>query len=217
MRTAARVGRLPQQRDSAREAYDSAALRFNCPSTICAYPRVRLVTSHWRRQQQGGPPVRVATSRMFEQLTYAQIGERLNISSEGARAIVKRNGLPRSHGNDGRTLVAIDLDELRHKPLPARSSRGQPVTEVLATLKARIEQLEAELAVEQQRSAGHRADYEREWERAERADQLVATQDRIIGELKNLRSLLQLAQQAARPVTTRTWRDVAWGWLRTAG
>jgi hypothetical protein len=114
-------------------------------------------------------------------------------------------------------LVAIDLDELRHKPLPARSSRGQPVTEVLATLKARIEQLEAELAVEQQRSAGHRADYERERERAERADQLVATQDRIIGELKNLRSLLQLAQQAARPVTTRTWRDVAWGWLRTAG
>jgi chromosome segregation ATPase len=151
---------------------------------------------------------------MFEQLTYAQIGERLNISSEGARAIVKRNRLPRSHGNDGRTLVSIDLDELRHKPLPARSSRGQPVTEALATLKARIEQLEAELAAEQQRSAGHRADYERE---RERADQLVTTQDRIIGELKNLRSLLQLAQQAARPVTTRTWRDVAWGWLRTAG
>jgi hypothetical protein len=85
------------------------------------------------------------------------------------------------------------------------------VTEALATLKARIEQLEAELAAEQQRSV------ERERDRAERADQLVTTQDRIIGELKNLRSLLQLAQQAARPVTTRTWRDVAWGWLRTAG
>jgi len=28
---------------------------------------------------------------MLEQLTYAQIGDRLNISSEGARAIVKRN------------------------------------------------------------------------------------------------------------------------------
>jgi hypothetical protein len=48
---------------------------------------------------------------------------------------------------------------------------------VVATLKARIEQLEAELAAEQQRSAGHRADYERERERADRADQLVATQD----------------------------------------
>jgi hypothetical protein len=28
---------------------------------------------------------------MLEQLTYTQIGERLNVSSEGARAIVKRN------------------------------------------------------------------------------------------------------------------------------
>src|SRR5438128_3748284 len=55
----------------------------------------------------------------------------------------------------------------------SRGPRGQPVTEVVATLKARIEQLEAELAAEQQRSAGHRADYERERERAERADQVV--------------------------------------------
>ena len=30
---------------------------------------------------------------MLEQLTYVQIGDRLNISSEGARAIVKRNRL----------------------------------------------------------------------------------------------------------------------------
>ena len=55
---------------------------------------------------------------MLEQLTYVQIGERLNISSEGARAIVKRNRLPRSHDKNGKTLVAIDLDELQHKPLP---------------------------------------------------------------------------------------------------
>ena len=50
---------------------------------------------------------------MLEQLTYAQIGERLNVSSDGARAIVKRNRLPRSHDKNGKTLVAIDLDELR--------------------------------------------------------------------------------------------------------
>src|SRR5437763_7154986 len=137
---------------------------------------------------------------MLEQLTYAQIGEHLNISPDGARAIVKRNRLPRSHAKHGRTLVAIDLDELRQKSLPLRAPRGQGVTDVVATLKARIEQLEAELPTEQQRSAGHRADYERE-----RAP-------------PNLRSLLQLAQQAARPATTRPWRDVALGrmrWLRT--
>ena len=54
------------------------------------------------------------------------------------------------------------LNELQHKPLPVRSPRRLPVTDVVATLKARIEQLEAELAAEQQRSAGHWAHYEHE-------------------------------------------------------
>ena len=149
----------------------------------------------------------MVTGRMLEQLTYAQIGERLNVSSEGARAIVKRNGLPRSHGNDGRTLVAIDLDELRHKPMPARSPRGQPMTDVVAAL--RIEQLEVELAAEQQRSAGHRADYERE---RERADLLVRAQEILDIQLKNLRLLLQ-AERPAAPRTLREW----WRRLRRTG
>ena len=54
----------------------------------------------------------------IEQLTYGQIAERLGITSEAARAIVKRHRLPRSRSNDGKTLAAIDLDEIRHKPLP---------------------------------------------------------------------------------------------------
>ena len=150
---------------------------------------------------------------MLEQLTYAQIGERLNVSSEAARAIVKRNRLPRSHANDGRTLVAIDLDELRHKPMPARSPPGQPVTDVIAALKVRIEQLEAELAAEQQRSAGQRVDYERE---RERADQLVTVQDKLVVQLTNLRMLLQAARQPAHPITARTLRQW-WRRLRTTG
>src|SRR5262249_14998970 len=93
--------------------------------------------------------------------------------------------------------------------------------DVVAALNTRIEQIEAELAAEQQRSAGHRADYERERERAERANRLVTSQDRIIGELKNLRSLLQLAHQNAHPVTSRKWRQMSWRdrwrWLRTTG
>jgi len=55
---------------------------------------------------------------MLEQLTYAQIGDRLNISSEGARAIVKRNRLPRSHDKNGETVVAIDLDGLQTNLCP---------------------------------------------------------------------------------------------------
>ena len=137
-----------------------------------------------------------------EQLTYAQIAERLSVSPEAARAIVKRHRLPRSRRNDGKTLAAIDLKEIRHKPLPAPSPRGRrSVTNVVATLKARIATLEAELVAEQQRSAGHRADFERE---RERADQLVTTQDRMVAELEALHSLLEAAQQAAPPVTSRS-------------
>jgi hypothetical protein len=187
-----------------------------------------------------------------EQLTYAQIAERLSVSPEAARAIVKRHRLPRSRSNDGKTLAAIDLKEIRHKPLPARSPRGhRSVTGVVATLKARVAELEAELAQAEERSRGHRADFERE---RERADQLVTTQDRMVAELEalrslldappvtsrtpdmarhdmaradplaqSMRSLLEAAQQAARPVTPgpvtpRTWRwSERWRWLRRTG
>ena len=155
-----------------------------------------------------------------EQLTYAQIAERLGVSSEAARAIVKRHRLPRSRSNDGKTLVSVDLEEVRHKPLPARSPRGdQPITGVVAILKMKIETIEAELAAERQRSAGHRSDFERE---RDRADRLVTAQDRMIAELEALRALLDVAQQAARPVTPRTWREAkGWRekvrWLRSTG
>jgi hypothetical protein len=155
----------------------------------------------------------------IEQLTYAEIAERLGISSEAARAIVKRHRLPRSRSNGGKTLAAIDLEDIRHKPLPARSPRGDhAVTDVIATLKAKVAELEAELAAEQQRSAGHRADYERE---RERTDRMVAIHDRLIGELENLRTLMEVAQQSAQVVTPRTWSEMTWRqrlrWLRTTG
>src|SRR6516165_511614 len=63
-----------------------------------------------------------------EQLTYAQIAERLSVSPEAARAIVKRHRLPRSRRNDGKTLAAIDLKEIRHTPMPVRSPRARRPT-----------------------------------------------------------------------------------------
>jgi hypothetical protein len=147
---------------------------------------------------------------MLEQLTYAQIGQRLNISSEGARAIVKRNRLPRSHDKSGKTLVAVDLDELQHKPLPGLARRRQLVNDVVAMLKARIDQLEAELAAEQQRSAGDRAHYEHE---RERADLLARSHEKLEIQLKNLRLHLQAGRQAVNPRTLRDW----WCWLRATG
>ena len=151
----------------------------------------------------------------IEQLTYVQIAERLGVSSEAARAIVKRHRLPRSRSNDGKTLAAIDLEEIRHKPLSAgRSHRS--VTEVVATLKARVAELEAELAQAEEGSRGHRADFERE---RQRSDRLVTIQDRMVDDLEALRALLEAAQQANQPVTPRTWREMSWPerwrWLRT--
>jgi hypothetical protein len=147
---------------------------------------------------------------VIEQLSYVQLAERLSVSPEAARAVVKRNRLPRSRANDGKTLVSVDLEELQHKPL----ARGhQSVTELVATLRANTHTLEAELAAERQRSAGHRADFERE---RERADQMVTTQDRLVTELEYLRALLEAAQQSAPPGHPRTLREW-WRWLRMTG
>jgi hypothetical protein len=132
-----------------------------------------------------------------EMLTYAALGERLNCSPEAARSLAKRLRLPRQLANDGKALVVVDVAELAHKPMPARSPAGdRPIT---ATLKARVEALQAELAKVEASAAGHRADFERERERADRlmAELLKATADtmaakeataRLEGELSALRS-----------------------------
>ena len=115
---------------------------------------------------------------------------------EAARAIVKRHRLPRSPD-----LFEVDRGQgLAIMPLPARSPRGHRSVTVVATLKARVAELETELAQAEKRSRGHRADFEHE---RERADQLVTAQDRMVAELEALHSLLEAAQQAAPPVTSR--------------
>ena len=148
-----------------------------------------------------------------EQLTYAGIAERLGISTEAARAVAKRHRLARSRGNDGKTLVSIDFAEIQHRPLPARAPAADqaaipPVSEQLPlagpslsmpeALKARITALEselttsqAELAAEQQRSAGHWADFERERDRGDRLDAVL---HRMIAEMQAVRALLEAAQ-----------------------
>jgi hypothetical protein len=52
------------------------------------------------------------------------LGERLNCSPEAARALAKGLRLPRQRANDGKALVAVDVAELAHKPMPARSPAG---------------------------------------------------------------------------------------------
>ena len=53
-----------------------------------------------------------ATIMPVEMLSYVELGERLKISPEAARALVKRHRLPRSRSNTGKTLVHVDLTEI---------------------------------------------------------------------------------------------------------
>lgn len=79
-----------------------------------------------------------------EMLSYNQLGDRLNCSPEAARALVKRLRLPRQKANDGKVLVSVDLSEINHKPMPVRSPADHHP--IIASLKARIEVLQTELA-----------------------------------------------------------------------
>jgi hypothetical protein len=107
-----------------------------------------------------------------ESLTYVELADRLGCSPEAARSLTRRLRLSRRPGNDGRTRITVDLNEIQYKPLRARSPGGDRST--IGDLNTRIEQLEGELArleVEKQclevRSAGHRADFECERKRGD--------------------------------------------------
>jgi len=132
-----------------------------------------------------------------EILTYGALGARLNISPEAARSLAKRRRLPRSLSQDGKALVSVDLAEIRHRPQPPSSRHAGNA----ALLTAKVAALQAEIARLEASAAGHRADFERERERA----------DRLIVEL------LQATAEttAARAATARLEGEVAA--LRTGG
>jgi hypothetical protein len=145
-----------------------------------------------------------------EMLTYSALGERLNCSPQAARALAKRLRLPRQRANDGKALVAVDLAELTHKPMRARSPRGDhPIT---ATLKGRVKTLQEELVKIETLASGHRADFERERERAESlmVELLRATADALAAKEAAARiegGLVLLRQETSDVRTDRdAWR-----------
>jgi hypothetical protein len=132
----------------------------------------------------------------IETLTYAELGARLTISTKAARSLAERLRLPRSLSDDGKALVSVDLAEIRHTPRPPSRREAGSVA-----LSAKIVALQAEIARLEATAAGHRADFERERERA----------DRLMVEL------LQATAEtmAAKEVTARLEGEVAA--LRTGG
>ena len=133
----------------------------------------------------------------FETLTYAALGARLKISPEAARSLAKRLRLPRSLSDDGKAMVRVDLAEIRHTPRPSGHRRADHIALPAAT----IEVLQAEIARLEGTAADHRADFERERERADclAVELLQATAETL----------------AARQLVARLEGEVAA--LRTAG
>ena len=103
----------------------------------------------------------------LEMLSYAELGERLKISPEAARALVKRHRLPRSRSNTGKTLVQVDLTEISHSPV-TRAPVTPASHQVVTALKDHIATLQADLLEMKAIAGGHRADFERETERSNR-------------------------------------------------
>ena len=132
-----------------------------------------------------------------EMLTYAELGERLKISPEAARALVKRHRLPRSRSNDGKTLVQVDLTEISHSPL----SRA-PQAQAGPTLQQKIEKLQSDLIEMEAIARGHRADFERECERT----------NKLLAELLKASTETTAAREKAAhlegklSVLTQSWR-----------
>jgi hypothetical protein len=141
----------------------------------------------------------------IEMLNYRELGERLSCSPEAARALVKRLHLPRQKANDGKVLVSVDLSEINHRPMPARSPAGDhPVT---VALKKRVEELEAALVKIEAAAAGHRADFEHERNRAQQlmSELLNAIQEAMAAREKAAHVEGELAALRSRP----WWRRLA--------
>ncbi|MBT1513289.1 hypothetical protein KIP88_22615 [Bradyrhizobium sp. SRL28] len=136
-----------------------------------------------------------------EMLTYAELGDRLKISPEAARALVKRHRLPRSPSNDGKTLVHVDLAEISHSPI-SRPPQAQGGHHVVTALKQKIESLQAELLEMKAVANGHRGDFERE---CERTNKLLAELLKAASESAGARERAALLE-GKLSMLTQPWR-----------
>jgi hypothetical protein len=104
----------------------------------------------------------------IESLTYADLADRLSTTQEAARSLVRRLRLPRTKGNDGKARVNVDLNDFRYKPMPTRK-RDDHRADTVEALQAELARIEVEKRCLEATAAGHRADFERERDRAEAA------------------------------------------------
>jgi hypothetical protein len=137
-------------------------------------------------------------------LAYVARSERLKISPKAARA---RHRLPQSRSKDARALVSVDLAEIEHQPLFGRSRRVDAFA-----MKACIDSLQKELdKVEAMAAAAHRADFERERDRAQHlaAELLRATADATADAMAARESTARLEGELLELRSRPWWRQLA--------
>jgi hypothetical protein len=127
-----------------------------------------------------------------ESLTYADLAGRLGTTQEAARSLVRRLRLPRMKGNDGKARVTIDLNDFQYKPMPARTGDGHRAgtsafDDRIKVVQAELARIEVEKRCLEATAAGHRADFERERDRA----------DNALAEASKMAALAMIAREAA--------------------
>jgi hypothetical protein len=104
-----------------------------------------------------------------ESLTYGDLANRLGTTQEAARSLARRLRLPRMKGNDGKARVNVDLNDFQYKPMPSRKRDGHRADDTVEALQTELARIEVEKRCLEATAAGHRADFERERDRAESA------------------------------------------------
>jgi hypothetical protein len=151
-------------------------------------------------------------------LTYSELSELWGVSRDAARKKVEGLRLPRKLGNDGKTRVAIDLEEVTHVPKPSkeetrrRPDGGQEEVRPETTRPPGLEviALQVQIATLEGRAVELRKDLERERaeterERAERIQERERA-ERLTGELAEMACrLARVAEEAG--VRERDLRD----------
>jgi hypothetical protein len=127
-------------------------------------------------------------------LTYAELGARLTISAGAARSLARRLRLPRALSDDGKAVVSVDVADIRHR----RQPRGRREAGNVGPLAAEIVALQAEITRLAASAAAHRADFERERERADRL-------------------MVEVLQATAETMAARETAARLEGFLRTSG
>ena len=127
-----------------------------------------------------------------ESLTYADLAGRLGTTQEAARSLVRRLRLPRMKGNDGKARVTIDLNDFQYKPMPVRTRDGHradtsALDDRIMAVQAELARIEVEKRCLEATAAGHRADFERERDRA----------DNALAEASKMAALAMTAREAA--------------------